>query len=1820
MNTLTKIKRFVLALCLATPLVSWAATYSTYKDDATTFRTGAYGNANYQRFKINADWMFNTDGNDIAATADAVKLDSIKVYWHSSGHNNADIGRASGTELDPYLVVTTPQGVIVGISAAGEQWSANGSSTFEFTNLVISPNAQYYYYFATDVSSLTVGGAMSGAKQARFTGAWHGANSGSVTSDQTVCVMDDGRYSIRCDFEVSAATATTITTTSDGVSLSTGSDPVVVKGAVADGVVTVDSDATVPALTVVGEATTLKLTDSLTATYLYLPATTTIDASDVTFTMPGSDETEATTTLVIGKISAASNPSVTLPTPAEGYAFESPAYTDAGIAVTITKFADASLDIGSSTVNWSEVKPEGWVNSPVPKITVAYTDGGKIVFDEEVQAASIELNGADKLTIERSEGVDVNISELNFINDDPANVEFVNFTRIPTFGQNTLSTDTIGISGSDTLTGAPSPISNNAAEGTFNFAQPLNFTGDGFYLFGNKTVNFNAGTDATFTRLVLGNSNGTKTQTVNQNAGTVTVTGNSGPTSNQASILLGHWGSTVALKTLGGTFTADNAISRLGWDGTATWAIGGGSSAATVNALGIQNGGNGHSGTGTLNILQNGTLNLGSGGINFQNSSNGGAINLAGGTIAARADLTIANSKAGGTILNQNKTTTINTDSNTVTLSAPLSGAGALTKTGSGVLKVTGAGTATGGVTVSGGTLRFEGSGAKIGTGNINLTGEGAKLELVPGEGNTITLAPQYLINSTGQNSTPVIEVGAGTVVIADTGSSANGHFAYSTINILNGGDMQLTKGDLLGYNFTYPINIAAGGKLTISKRETFTRDLNLNGGSVYLVKNDADDRALDLFNGMGTITVTADSSIDSETDAATIWVRKQAANVSVNSGATLTLNAIVETTDPYADTNGGITKSGDGTLKLTKANTSTGSLAVNAGVLELDGGSWAGPVALAAGTTLNVVTESEIGPGGTIATFGSGSTFGEGVVVQINGETVDDAAIDANGVVTRVVPITYVAITVPTVANASVVVSDGTNTYTPTTAGGTSYSVPAGSTITVTYTAAEGYELEGTSSYTLTNVAEGDAVTITDTEAKPYVAQFNNVKYTTVQGAINAWAAVTDQATAYLQVSLLGDVTESSVTIPVGAAGMPCQINGGNHTLTAPVTINAGAFLSPTALTIAGNLTVNGTYYRIGPAAIAVSGALTFGDGATIAVTALSSETSVFAASGAVTISGDLNVLLYSETLTAGEYTIATGASVTRAADSQVVVTLNETVTDTWALSNTETAVVLTGAAARVNGDTYPTFTEAVTAANGTDTIELLAAASYTLTAGETVIVKAGSFTFTVSAPQGYVISETTVSDDVVSYTTGSALVRTTKEVNDSGTWRTADGYPKEYASIVAAIADITIAPVENSTRYTVTMLGNETLATRAEPNCSMTIDLGGYTLTREGTSGNGSVFDVKSGTVTIKNGTIDCTQDDTAIVKDGVYAITARSGSAVTLTGLTVTVNSKAGACVYPFSGATVTINSGTYKNETAEEYQYKAGWIGMAVNQANVATQLITIYGGSFKQNDPALGDDSWADGAGTFVAAGYESTEDNGVWVVAALPNYTVTFDADGGTPAPAAQTVQKGSTATAPAEPTKDGFTFAGWTLGGSAYDFATPVTGNITLVASWTSSGINPTVDGSMQEVTPTAEEIAAAGSAEAAAIAKATVTVPAEVTGVDAPTYKTYFKFSATATETDGVYAVTITGFADEVTETADGNALAALEAATAGTALGTITVKPGLYYGTAAGADVTTLKAPAGELNTTGTLNLGVTKPSTGEAYFIKIKVGTTAFTAEE
>ena len=67
-------------------------------------------------------------------------------------------------------------------------------------------------------------------------------------------------------------------------------------------------------------------------------------------------------------------------------------------------------------------------------------------------------------------------------------------------------------------------------------------------------------------------------------------------------------------------------------------------------------------------------------------------------------------------------------------------------------------------------------------------------------------------------------------------------------------------------------------------------------------------------------------------------------------------------------------------------------------------------------------------------------------------------------------------------------------------------------------------------------------------------------------------------------------------------------------------------------------------------------------------------------------------------------------------------------------------------------------------------------------------------------------------------------------------------------------------------------------------------------------------------------------------------------------------------------------------------------------------------------------------------------------------------YTVTFNVDGGTPAVPTQTIESGKTAVRPSQdPTKEGYTFVNWFKVSETepFEFTTPITANIVLIAKW---------------------------------------------------------------------------------------------------------------------------------------------------------------------
>ena len=250
-----------------------------------------------------------------------------------------------------------------------------------------------------------------------------------------------------------------------------------------------------------------------------------------------------------------------------------------------------------------------------------------------------------------------------------------------------------------------------------------------------------------------------------------------------------------------------------------------------------------------------------------------------------------------------------------------------------------------------------------------------------------------------------------------------------------------------------------------------------------------------------------------------------------------------------------------------------------------------------------------------------------------------------------------------------------------------------------------------------------------------------------------------------------------------------------------------------------------------------------------------------------------------------------------------------------------------------------------------------------------------------------------------------------------------------------------------------------------------TVTLDLNGYTLSYSATdedifrvrsNGNLTVkdsgtdgkidgqnkncgFNVKGGTLTLESGSIvNCTDAD----GDG-GAVDIGSGCTFIMNGGTISdcrADDDGGAVFIKQSG-TFELNGGVIQN-------CSAGANGGAVNIYEDGR--FTMTGGVIKDCKVDLGGYGIAvygkdDKAIVAISGG--TIENCGVnpWHFDA---YTVTFDSDGGS----AVTEQKvlNAPAVKPADPTKDGYDFAGWYLEDTQYAFDTTVTTDITLKAHWT--------------------------------------------------------------------------------------------------------------------------------------------------------------------
>ncbi len=259
-------------------------------------------------------------------------------------------------------------------------------------------------------------------------------------------------------------------------------------------------------------------------------------------------------------------------------------------------------------------------------------------------------------------------------------------------------------------------------------------------LLANSRVQVEGGSIIT-PRLVIGDMWAGSDATVVQNGGTVTVTGDVGTLSNDggntASALFGHWNSTSTYALSGGTLSVENALTRLGHDGTIFMNISG---TGVMRTKGIR------LDQSTLNLNAGGTLELGEFGVTYK--ADYVWFKFGGGMLRAYTNFTFnALNDTTNVVLVASTTSTIDVNDRAIAFNAPLSGAGSLIVTdssvaNSGVLNLAAVNTFTGTVQLDSGTLNLNAanamSGITVNNGLLNMSAANASLTAMTIAGGTV--------------------------------------------------------------------------------------------------------------------------------------------------------------------------------------------------------------------------------------------------------------------------------------------------------------------------------------------------------------------------------------------------------------------------------------------------------------------------------------------------------------------------------------------------------------------------------------------------------------------------------------------------------------------------------------------------------------------------------------------------------------------------------------------------------------------------------------------------------------------------------------------------------------------------------------------------------------------------------------------------------------------------------------------------------------------------------------------------------------------------
>ena len=610
---------------------------------------------------------------------------------------------------------------------------------------------------------------------------------------------------------------------------------------------------------------------------------------------------------------------------------------------------------------------------------------------------------------------------------------------------------------------------------------------------------------------------------------------------------------------------------------------------------------------------------------------------------------------------------------------------------------------------------------------------------------------------------------------------------------------------------------------------------------------------------------------------------------------------------------------------------------------------------------TINLAATPE--PGDKIVSIGSSGSFYGLASTKVAVEGVVDSSFTGNlekksdGIYVKNV----VTVTVPAVDNTTVTVVVGEETI-GTAAG--NYDVAPGSVVTVTYAAADGYQISGTTEYTIDTASATTFDPSETTQVAQIVAQIRTSAttyeyYTTLAGALAS------PNVAY-GITLRANIDEDEVTV-----SSPVMITGA-YTISSDIKIVDGGQLQLMLVTMAGTLTIeeDGIYATGG----GTLNELVTKDGAKIQLTTLSATAAPLAVT-TLSVEGNLTIISSWGSAVRDTYYKAISYVTENAdiAEGATVDSVNE-----WSAKveeegdNTVVYLAITKVAV-VDGVYYDDAQDAVYAAvaSGEPVSFLVAPGTVKLGAGETLVVS-GATLPTVELDDGL----TTPPYEIVHTVDGEQLTNTYR-VKHYVAQITRKEYSSElgWQNIVYTYETLAEAITDAQANETVVVVADAAGVVGANAN-DITLDLAGCTIT-----GGDAIKWTGTGKLTIVDS-----------VGGGQAIGTAADGCALWVTGGSVEVqagyfqNSSAEeATVYVgVAGASVTITGGTFKN-TVQDYEWgNSDFDYYSLNVQNkLSATAIQVSGGSFS-HDPAKGDDK----LGSLLVAGKATVynELTGLWTV------------------------------------------------------------------------------------------------------------------------------------------------------------------------------------------------------------------------------------------